>query len=538
MSRTTPEREIADEAASRVLRALGERAQPDAALVETIGTTLFHERQRLAHADGSERDAADRGFYAEIAAQLHRAGDDLPAQARLTDRIVEHYAREIEGHFDRRVYAFATRALPVLLTGLLHGIAPRRVLGRLGRLSNVDDHVLVGGEVGRLRRLARSGTILLVPTHCSNLDSLIAGYAIFRMGLPPFAYGAGLNLFSNPVEGFFMRHLGAYTVDRQKTDPLYRDLLKEYAAVSLERGHHNLFFPGGTRSRSGAIESHLKKGLLGTALTAFRRSLVAGRRARLYVVPCTLSYPLVLEAATLIDDHLRESGQSRHIIVDDEYSRTQRWVDFLSGLLDLDVHIHVTIGAPLDPFGNDVDDDGESLDPRGRAIDPARYLLEDGRIVEDAARDAVYTSTLASRVVAAYRRDNVVLPTALVAFATFELLRARARHGELYRFLRELGDEPFEIGDLLSTVEKLLGELTALAARGAIRLCDDVRERDVTAIVDGAIRTLGTYHVHPVLVQEGSSLRARDPSLLFYYRNRLDGYGLLGAPSLVGGGPP
>ena len=51
------------------------------------------------------------------------------------------------------------------------------------------------------------------------MDSLVLGYAIYRLGLPPVIYGAGLNLFSNPLVGFFMHNLGAYTVDRRKRDP-------------------------------------------------------------------------------------------------------------------------------------------------------------------------------------------------------------------------------------------------------------------------------------------------------------------------------
>jgi glycerol-3-phosphate O-acyltransferase len=526
------EEEIAAEATAHVMDAMVARVAHGAQLDEVIGATLYSERRRLAHANGSPGDAADRTFYAHVAEEMRRGG--AAAEPVVVRALVEHYAREIEGHFDPRVYAFATRALPVLLSGLLHGIAPRRLAARFGHFSNIDDHVFVGGEVDRLRALARQGTIVMVPTHSSNLDSLIAGHAIYRIGLPPFAYGAGLNLFSNPIEGFFMRHLGAYTVDRQKSDPLYRAVLKEYATASLERGQHNLFFPGGTRSRSGAIESHLKKGLLGTALTAFRRSLERGeRRARFYVVPCTLSYPFVLEAATLIADYLEESRKSHSILVNDEYGRAGRWLAFLSSIMSLDVHVHVTIGAPLDPLGNDVDDEGMSRDPRGHLIDPARYLIEDGAIADDAARDAEYTNILAARIVAAYRRDNVVLPTAALAYAVFELLRARARHSDLQRFLREIGGAVVPIADAHRALERLLGELDALAARGAIRLCRDMRERDLTAIMDDALRTLATYHVRPVLDHARGELRVGDAELLFYCRNRLDGYDLLGVPPLV-----
>ncbi len=526
------EEHITQEAAAHVAGELLARSH-GASLEEVITTTLYLERLRLRHADGTDRDQADRAFYARIADELRRGdGSTLEQLARA---VIDHYAREIQGHFDPRAYVFATRALPVLLTALLHGIAPSRMLARLGHLQNVDDYVIVGGAIEPLVELARRGTVLVVPTHTSNLDSLVVGYAIYRMGLPPFTYGAGLNLFSNPVEGFFMRHLGAYTVDRGKSDPVYRQVLKEYATLSLERGQHGLFFPGGTRSRSGAIETRLKRGLLGTCLTAFRRALAAGdRHARFYVVPCTLTYPLVLEAASLIDDYLDEDGKARHLLAGDEYDRVDRWFDFVRGLSKLDAPIHVTIGAALDPLGNDVDERGESRDPRGRPVDPGRYFLADGVVVEDAARDASYTTLLASHVARAYRRDHVALPTSVVAFAVFEELRARSPCGELHRMLREASTArvALPMGTVCAAVARVTGELRALAARGEIGLGPEAAAWDADALVTSALRTFATYHPRPVLSRDGDCVVVGDAALLFYYRNRLDGYGLLGAPSL------
>jgi glycerol-3-phosphate O-acyltransferase len=53
------------------------------------------------------------------------------------------------------------------------------------------------------------------------------------------------------------------------------------------------------------------------------------------------------------------------------------------------------------------------------------------------------------------------------------------------------------------------------------------------------LRSFGTYHTHPVVERRGVRLYIGDSKLLFYYRNRLDGYALRGAPTLVGrnGGP-
>src|SRR5690606_23791415 len=160
------------------------------------------------------------------------------------------------------------------------------------------------------------------PTHSSNMDSIVLGFALREAMLPPVTYGAGKNLFSNPFISFFMHNLGAYRVDRRLKFALYKDVLKEYSTVLLERGFHSLFFPGGTRNRSNRVEDHLKLGLLGTGLAAYRNSLRAGAPSRrIYVVPATINYRLVLEAETLIEDYLEETGRSRYIIEDDEFSR-------------------------------------------------------------------------------------------------------------------------------------------------------------------------------------------------------------------------
>src|SRR6185436_18130912 len=99
---------------------------------------------------------------------------------------------------------------------------------------------------------------------------------------------------------------------------------------------------------------------------------------RMFIVPATISYELVLEAETLIDDFLKEVGKSRYIITDDEFSKPKRVFDFVRQLFSLDSKIFFTIGRGMDPFGNPVDDDGESLDPRGRRVDPSRYVLVNG----------------------------------------------------------------------------------------------------------------------------------------------------------------
>jgi glycerol-3-phosphate O-acyltransferase len=274
---------------------------------------------------------------------------------------------------------------------------------------------------------------------------------------------------------------------------------------------------------------------LGAGIAAFRNNLREGHaRPRVFVVPCTCTYPLVLEASTLVEDYLSHEGKSHYIIVQDEFSRARRWLDFLGGLLDVDLRIHVRVGAALDPIGNRVDPSGVSRDPHGRPTDPARYLMVEGVVTDDPARDAEYTRLLARRILETYRRDNVALATSVVSFALLELLRRDSRQPDLFRFLRELGPESARPRAAVEAeVDALVAELRALAAAGRIQLDPLVRTGPARALVEQAARTLATYHPAPALALRGESVRVGDADLLFFYRNRLDGYGLRGAPPLV-----
>ena len=518
--------EIGREVARRVMARVLSRpdSEPEPHLEDVAFETIYAEEMRLLHAEPDPRTASDRAFIAWFRHGLAHA--DGERRRELVHAVVARYAQEIAGHFDRRVYRVATRVVPPALSALLSGLALSHA-----REFDIDDRILIQGEMRALEAVARLGTVILAPTHVSNLDSLVLGSVLFRLGLPPFAYAAGLNLFSNALIGFFMRHLGAYTVDRKKTDPLYRETLKEYATVLLERGQHSLIFPGGTRSRSGALERKLKLGLIGTGPVAFRNALESGSsRPSIFVVPCTMSYPLVLEASTLVHEYLRHEGGPLYGDIRDEFDKPRRWLDFLRGLRELDQRVHVRLSRPLDWLGNAVDDNGTSRDRRGRPIDPRRYLIDGGRLTADDARDTEYTRLLASSIVAAYRRDNVALPTTVVTYAVFECFRRRRERLDLFRFLRSLAPEHgIPIDEVLADLARVMNRLERLEQQGAISLSSDVRSKDAAELFERALATLGTYHRVPVVERRGNQVHVLDPSLLFYYRNRLEGYGLLDA---------
>jgi glycerol-3-phosphate O-acyltransferase len=351
---------------------------------------------------------------------------------------------------------------------------------------------------------------------------------LYRLGLPPYIYGAGLNLFSNRLVGFFMHNLGAYKIDRKKQSRIYKAVIKNYARVSMERGYHNLFFPGGTRSRSGAVENKLKLGLLGQALLAYINNLQHHKvQPDIFIVPCTINYELVLEAETLIDDHLKEVGKNRYIIEDDEFSRPKRVMEFASQLFGLESRIHLVISHPLDVFGNPIDPNGRSLDDRLRPVERAQYVSNDGQPVFDPQRDREYTRETAQAIIRAFLKDTVVKPIHLLAWTVFDWLQAENPGMDLYRLLRSGGIQPsMPLTQVYQRVERVLAQLKDMQQAGKIRLAPSLNIRDMSLIVNRALVHLKSYHRRPALTRQGDRLFHFDRNLLYYYQNRLAQHGL------------
>ncbi|MBI4699682.1 MAG: 1-acyl-sn-glycerol-3-phosphate acyltransferase [Deltaproteobacteria bacterium] len=512
------------EVVQRVLAGTGSDPQR---VEQAIFDTLYEERRRLETEPHDPLAREQTAFYEHVHAQALRA--DPLGQRKLLAQMVQRFADEVAGHFDPRVYAAVTRVVPTGLSLLLNALSPLKLARSLSHgFADLDEQLEIVGEVPTLQRLVPLGTLVLVPTHSSNLDSIIMGYAIYRMGLPPHLYGAGLNLFRNELVGFFMRHLGAYKVDRRKHAAAYKEVLKTYAGCTMELGYHNLFFPGGTRSRSGAVERRLKLGLLGMALDAYLHNLLAHKpKPDVFVVPCTINYELVLEAETLICDHLKEAGKARYIIEDDEFSKPRRILDFVKKLLSLCSRIHVVVGAPLDVFGNRVLEDGTSVDARGRSVDRTRYVVRHGSVRADAQRDGEYTRELAAAVVDSYRRNTMPKSTNLVARVVFSWLRERGRGLDLYRLLRTGGaEDSLPLVEAHERVDRALHALRDRASRGRVRLAPSLRDADVPDVVSKALAHLGSYHRRAALERRGDRLFHQDRNLLLFYQNRLDGYEL------------
>jgi glycerol-3-phosphate O-acyltransferase len=522
-----------DDIVREVVRRMEDRCVEEKLQLDYVLNEVAFEEIRRLEQQRDDEARESLGFWRGSVRRIGKMSDH--ERRELFRTIAERMVRDIAGNFDPRVYDIATRAVPHLLTGVMKpGSLPEDLLHlgsglvsssrREEHQSPVDDLLRVEGSTDQLRELGKRGTLVFVPTHSSNLDSVALGYALMRERLPPVVYGAGKNLFTNPIVSFFMHNLGAYRVDRRVRAALYKDALKTYSTVMIERGYHSLFFPGGTRSRSGMVEKKLKLGLAGTAVEAFARNRTRGLHRPVFFVPTTINYGLVLEAESLIEDWLKEAGRARYIIEDDEFSQIDRWVAFFRKLQQSESACVIRFGSPIDPFGNRVDHEGRSQAVDGRTLDAGGYVMKRGVACLDARRDAAYTRELGQVIAESYGRETVLMATQIVSHVLFRRLVRETPGVDLFGRVRHRGEIAMPREELHAELGVVLERLRALADRGEVSLSEKARTWQPDKLVDRVVQAFVGYHRKTILTEQDGAVVVEDPSLCLYYQNRLNAY--------------
>ena len=504
-------------------------------LREEIEMTIHREKLRMKANPWRVDPPDEKTYWKNMQAKLLDINPDEKEKARelekeLLNEIIKRYTREIAGNFKKSSYRFAQSFITFGFARLLNAARVKGLLSLFSRQLDLDDKVHVIGETAHIRSLAKKGTVVMVPTHFSNLDSILIGWAIQHLGLPPFIYGAGLNLFNIKILAYFMNSLGAYKVDRRKKNPIYLETLKTYSRNAIKRGCHSLFFPGGTRSRSGEIETTLRMGLLGTAIEAQRELYLNAKEGeevrKIFIVPVVINYHFTLEAPSLIRDYLKRTGRERYYVEADEFSTSYKLGTFMFKFFTKGSDISVNVGRGIDILGNYVDNDGNSFDKNGNPINVRDYFLRNKKITFDAQREKEYVRILSKRIVAEYHKYNRVFASHLVAFTAFKMLERKNPKLDLYNVLR-LPDEDLilDYEEFKENFKKIRTRLEKIHKKGEVDMADHMRERATDAIKHG-LQNVGLYHDQRPLIKKGDKIIVQDTNTLFYYHNRMNGYGL------------
>jgi len=511
-------------------------------LADMLVKTIYQERIRIKEDPWKVDPPNDRSFWNRISNRLIKKSldrDDAEARAvseEILQKIIHRYSEEIVGTFQVKTFRFAQRFLTAFFNRIFNAAVGKSIRAMFRGKRNLFERLNIEGDVETVRSLFHHGTVVVVPTHNSNLDSILVGYAMDQiMGLPSFSYGAGLNLYNFGPAAYYMNRLGAYRVDRRKKNPIYLETLKTMSRLSIQRGVNSLFFPGGTRSRDGAIEKDLKMGLLGTVVEA-QRAMVSNRSThhpppstppKVFIVPLVLCYNFVLEAPFLIEQHLRNTGKENYIRLRDEGTSVRSWFRFIWRFFSTSSDITLSVGKPMDVLGNFVDADGKSFDRYGNELDVREYFLSRGEVTEDYQREEEYTKLLAERIAERYHVENVVLSSHLVAHAVFEMLSHQNPKLDLFGILRLPHDEylfPFRAVE--EVVEQMQETLFKWERAGKIKLAPELRLSPAELVRDG-VKNLGIYHAEkPLQFTKEGEIVSSDFRVLYFYHNRLSNYGL------------
>ena len=507
-------------------------------LKEELETTLYREKLRIKQNPWAVDPDDDQDFWRKVRHVLVQTSADphlnktqrKKKYQEVLDEITMRYAEEIASNFVHTHYKVTRRIVTYGFARLLNAARVKGIKSLFSNQYTLQDKIQIVGETDQIRELASKGTIVMVPTHFSNMDSILIGWIISVLGLPPFIYGAGLNLFNIGIFAYFMNALGAYKVDRRKKNLLYLETLKTYSSEAIQSGVHSLFFPGGTRSRSGMIEKKLKLGLLSTAVEAQRANFQKGSEqtgGKIFIVPVTINYHFVLEAPSLIQEYLTITGQERYYKERDEFSTSYKISKFLVKFFTKGSDISVTIGKAMDVLGNYVDNSGNSFDSHGRKIDTRDYFLSNGKVTVDTQREEEYTHHLGRRIVEEFHINNRVFSSHLVAFTAFQLIKRENRKLDLYNLLRLPEEDIFLVYvEFKEACEMVLKRIFELEAEGKLQVAPHMR-LSIDEIIAHGLDNVGMYHAkRPLIKNVNGNIETQDLSVLYFYHNRLIGYDL------------
>ena len=493
---------IVKDVVAEAIDQLHAQAQQEGVVIQDyIARTMYLERIRMNEDPWKVDPKDEQKFWGGIKKALVKNGQvegDVEAftqaNEEMLERIVSRYANEISSNFKPSSYHFAKRFLPFMFSTLLNASAGKTFMSIINHRLQLQEKVHLLGEIEAMRNLASKGTLILVPTHTSNMDSILIAWGIHALGLPAFIYGAGLNLYNHKIVSYFLTRLGAYKLDRRKRNPIYRSTLDAYSTVAIQEGVHGLFYPGGTRSRSGNLENKIKLGLLQTAIEGQRRNFMyppSHNRGKIFIVPLVISYHFVLEAASLIKQHLKRTGQEQYYIMNDEFGSSRKFLEFVWNTFSASSEIALSFGKPMDIFGNFVGENGESYDKEGREIDISSYFKSGGVITDDKQRDKEYTRLLGEKIVERYKVENLVFSSHLVAFVAFQLISRKYPDLDLYGLLRLQGEEKvLSLEEFHESVERVLKQLFKMAEEDKLKLARHMIN-DAKSIIEKGVKNQG-----------------------------------------------
>ena len=497
---------------------------------QAIAKAIYLEKQRIKTNPWTADPPNESVFFKKLQKEYNDnnlEGEKRKLHLETLQRLIKRYAEEIGGNFNPNTFQFARKILTVFFYNLFHPVGFHSFTSIEKMKERLANKILFKGNVGQVREHFKDQIIVVVPTHSSNLVSMVIGYSLdLLVGLPAFSYGAGLNLFNSEFFAFFMNRLGAYKVDRRKKNKVYLQTLNDYSRLSIVEGVNSIFFPGGTRSRSGEVEEKAKLGLLSSLIVAQRDLLQNGSTKKIVVYPMVLSYESVLEARSLMLQHLKSIGQEKYT-AREKMSSIRQIFKFTNRILNNGTHIYMTIGDGIDVFGNKVNEKGESIDIHGKKVDLSNYYIADNVFSINSQRESIYSKELAEIICNQYVKYNYILPCHLVAYTAFKILQKLNPGFDLLTLVQLTEEElPLDHDLFYKVADEIRNILFSLAKEEKL-IYPEMLEGEIVEVVKSGIHALGIFHIkRPLFFDSFNRLLSDDFIALLFYSNKVNNLNL------------
>ena len=172
----------------------------------------------------------------------------------------------------------------------------------------------------------------------------------------------------------------------------------------------------------------------------------------------------------------------------------------------------VTFGNPLDIYGNRVNKDGNPINKNNLS-------LEKNNKTE-------ILNNLSEKIIDELMAGTVVFSSLILSFTSFEIIRKKFRKMDVENIIELPEDElTLNIEYFKTKYKNVLESVKNLSEKKKLKISDELLLSVDDQIKIGC-KNLGLYHAIRPLELKKDKIIIKNIKMLFYYRNRLDGYGI------------
>ncbi len=395
-----------------------------------------------------------RGVLGPVARAPERLRADVVRSPKVRDLI-----DDLSGQDPKQAAELRAKALD--LTRELQAVPEPFVIALFGRAMHSLFHRMYAGvempaaDIARLRDAARTGSLIILPSHKSHSDYLVMSYQFARLGIPVPAIAAGENLDFFPMGPLF-RRCNAFFIRRSfKGDRLYAAIVDAYVRRLIRDGYSIEVFIEGGRSRTGKLLAP-KVGLLNMLVDA----TLAEPDRQTFFAPISIGYERIAETHAY---HRELTGGEKRKESARDLLRASRMLRERFGRVNLQVGEFITLQELREQIG----------------VGPTEVLKP--------AKRRALVARLAQRTMDEINRVTAATPGSIVAAVLMSHGKRGLSHDELVERSRLLLELVRRAGGRISTVlQTSSGSLRVDTIREAAQLFADAELIEVHRTADVA----------------------------------------------------